>query len=703
MALRDRINRCLALAALAAAAVVGAVVGLISALPSTPTEGGRTSYGIASLATLLAIAVFVVILWAALRRRLVQPIERLAIDADTAAATGAIPDGGGAEHGWIAGPARAVRALIQRLAVATGERQAAISAATAASEADKRRLGVILSELSEGIIAASADHRILLYNRAAHAILEQVGDVGLGRKLFSLIAGEPVLHTLDLLSSVKAREGTPGTSDDAMPFVCATADGRRLLRLRMKLLSAAEGVPGGYVLTLDEATRELALGERHQAAWRAAIDELRSPVTNLRAAAETLAAFPEMEKERARALEHVVRAESEILARRIAALEHDRPEFAAERWPMADVSSADLFGCLIRRLAEANGPTLTMVGMPLWLKADSFALLLALEAIVDRLRRATGAAAFDIEALLADRRIYIDLTWSGRAVGVGAIAAWREDALGAAEAGQTLGQVLDRHGSEMWSRDKGPGLAFLRLSVPSPDRLQFVPQAGSLPPRPEFYDFALPDRRWPAANGATKLRDLMCVAIDTETTGLSPRGGDEIVAIGAVRVVNGRVLTGETFSRLVNPGRSIPQSSVRFHGITDAMVADEPPLAVVLPQLKRFVADAILVGHNIGFDLKFLELKEAEIGIRFDNPFIDTLLISHYLYDDPVDHSLDAIAARLGIGIQSRHSAVGDALATATVFVRQIELLEARGITTLQELLRASAMVFKVRAHQANF
>jgi DNA polymerase-3 subunit epsilon len=702
MTLQGSVDRCLATAALAAVAILGAVLGAIIAVAPPETDGDRQRLAIMSFGCLLALGISLGIAWLALHRRLVRPLARLASEADSAAVAATAPTMDAGRYGWVAGAAKAVLGLMRRLSAANEERQAAVASATAASEADKHRLGVILSELSEGLIAASSDHRIVLYNQAAHAILQPTGEVGLERNLFSLIAGEPVRHTLELLSIAESRDGSRHGAGDAIPFVSATADGRRLLRLRMKSLSAADGVPGGYVLTLSEATRELASAERREAVLRGAIEGLRSPVANLRAAAETLAAYPDMEPERRSALEQVVRAESDVLARRIAFLEHDRHDLAVERWPMADIFSADLFNCLIRRLADAGGCAVTMVGMPLWFKADSFALLLALEALIGLLRRATGAAAFDIESLLADRRIYIDLTWRGQAIAAGTLAGWRDTALGEAATGPTVGQVLDRHGSEMWSREARPGTAFLRLSVPAPDRPQFVPRAEALPPRPEFYDFALPDRR-PATNGATALRDLLCVAVDTETTGLSPSAGDEIVAIGAVRIVKGRVLTGETFARLVNPSRPIPPSSTRFHGITDAMVADKPPLAVVLPQLKRFVADAVLVGHNVGFDLKFFELKEADCGVRFDNPFIDTMLISHYLYGSAVDHGLDAIGERLGIGIRARHTAVGDALATAAIFVRQIDLLEARGVTSLEALLRVSAMVFRVQANKASF
>ena len=228
------------------------------------------------------------------------------------------------------------------------------------------------------------------------------------------------------------------------------------------------------------------------------------------------------------------------------------------------------------------------------------------------------------------------------------------------------------------------------------------PAEAGPPALPACYDFDLgppPD----AARAEQPLARLGYAVFDTETTGLAPSAGDEIVAIAAVRIVNGRLLHHEHFHSLVNPHRPIPPASQRFHGISDAMVADQPDLAVVLPRFRDFVADDVLVAHNAAFDLAFLRRKEAATGVRLDNPVLDVLLLSSWLHPQLPDQTLEGTARRLGVTVTARHTALGDALVTAHIFLRLLPLLAARGVTTLGQALAVSEQVADVRRQQARF
>ena len=227
---------------------------------------------------------------------------------------------------------------------------------------------------------------------------------------------------------------------------------------------------------------------------------------------------------------------------------------------------------------------------------------------------------------------------------------------------------------------------------------------NNLPARPEYTQFDIYDHPMHLDElGGRALKSLSFVVFDTETTGLRPSHGDEIIAIAGVRVVDGDIKTGEPFTRLVNPGREIPKASIRFHGITDHMVKDEAGIGDVLPEFRDFVGDAVLVAHNAAFDMKFLKLKEAQTKTVFDHLVLDSLLLSVFLEPESRNHGLDAIAERLGVEVEGRHTALGDSLVTARVFLRMLDMLEARGIRTLGQAIEVSSRISHVRKMQKRF
>ncbi|KAA8605863.1 3'-5' exonuclease [Salipiger aestuarii] len=206
--------------------------------------------------------------------------------------------------------------------------------------------------------------------------------------------------------------------------------------------------------------------------------------------------------------------------------------------------------------------------------------------------------------------------------------------------------------------------------------------------RPLVYDFDLITRQVPGTVEETPLAQLVCTVFDSETTGLLPHK-DEVVQIGAVRVLNGRIVPGEVFDLLVDPGIPIPPASSRVHKVTDAMVAGAPDIGEAGRRFHRFAKDSVIVAHNAPFDMAFLRRHRARMGVAWDHPILDTVLLSAVLFGASQPHTLDALSKRLDVDIpaQLRHTALGDAHATAQVLVRMIPMLEARGMTTFGDVL----------------
>ncbi|MEJ6401964.1 3'-5' exonuclease [Yoonia sp. 2307UL14-13] len=214
-------------------------------------------------------------------------------------------------------------------------------------------------------------------------------------------------------------------------------------------------------------------------------------------------------------------------------------------------------------------------------------------------------------------------------------------------------------------------------------------QNDKIKPRPLVFDFALINAAEAKDIATSPIRNLCYVPFDTETTGLSVEH-DAIVQLGAVRVLNGRIVDGEVLNAYVNPGRPIPPSSTRIHNVTDADVADAPDIGEVGRRFHHFARDAVLVAHNAPFDIGLLRASEKQMGVEWTHPVLDTVLLSAVVFGVSEQHSLDALCDRLSINIppDQRHTALGDARATAEVLVKLLPLLEAKGHRTLGQLIQ---------------
>lgn len=704
LGLRFRVFLLFAFIALAVPALLGASLWLASGRldgnsgPPLVLFGGAAGFALVGLITWV---------WLRFDVGVVAPIQSLVRDLQTVTHSNPDHEIRSDQAHYLGRLFSAARDMGEALNAVRKDVAEEIVRATREAEEQRIRLESVLRDLHEGVMICNFDHQILLYNQRALQILHLTTELGLGRSLFSVVNRQPFLHALEQLSDNLAQ-----AEDNLDPFdlpalvVCATVDGRYILEGRVSLIvEPGEGTASGYVVTFQDATGKLAVLGRRDRLLREAIDGLRRPLANLRAATEMLAGDMDLEPEDRKEFEGVLGSECEALSQHLEGMNEEYRDLVTGHWPMSDVYSANLLNCVVRRLRDERLIEAVMTGMPVWLHCDSHSAVELLDYMIHQVSAHCKADAFDLEASSARRRCYIDICWQGDVVPSNILESWLDETLEEQLGGLTGRDVLERHRADVWCEAHRDGWARLRLPLPAPveDRSPSKRAGKALPERPEFYDFDLLKRAAISAAADRPLRELTFVVFDTETTGLEPSSGDEIISIAGVRIVNGRILTGESFSELINPRRGIPRNSIRFHGITEEMVRDKPHIEQVLPRFHEYVGDAVLVAHNAAFDLKFLSLKQDQCGVNFENAVLDTVLLSAYLHDHTNQHTLDAVAERFGVEIQGRHTALGDSLVTAGVFLKMIELLEARDVTSLGEAIEASNRIVEIRRQQARY
>jgi DNA polymerase-3 subunit epsilon len=695
-----------------ALAVIGAMV-LLARQGEALRLDHFVLFGGAAAAVVLGLATWV---WLKFDERVARPLLAVANHLRAAAharAERAMP-AGTARHLGPLGPA--VGELTAAMAEARREVDRTIAEATARTEEQRQQLATILRDLQQGVVICNLEHQVLLYNQRALEILHVAGDIGLGRSFFGVVTAQPFRHALVRLANrFSSGRHTDHPDGLACLVIGATKLGNYTLKGRVSLTvgrdpAGPEGEraerPVGYVVIFEDVTDELAAGIWRDRMLHDVTSDMRQRIANLGMIGDLLTLGEPIDADELAAAREAFLADGRILAERLDRLDEISSDLLSSAWPMTQVHSKTLLDLIVDRRSEGRNLAVETGGDLVWLHCDSASVVDLVDRLLNRTAVHAGITTFSLAVTRNERRAYLDLAWVGAPVPVRELEAWLEERLDEGLGAITGRDVLNRHKTDLWCEPAGDGGARLRLPLTTV-AIDTNRSRGAvrLESRPEFYDFDLFGRSVPADLGEAPLRALTFVVFDTETTGLEPSGGDKIVQLAGVRIVNGRLLRGEVFNSLVHPGRPIPSVAAKVHGITDAMVATADPIGAVLPRFHRFVGDAVLVAHNAAFDMKFLTLEQDATGVVFTNPVLDTVLLGAAVFGAEESLTLDTLAERFDIRIASeeRHTALGDALATGHTLLKLLDLLEAAGVRTLKQAFEASEQQAAIRRAQGKY
>jgi len=598
-----------------------------------------------------------------------------------------------------------------------GNEKAQIVRETARLEEEKNTLAAVISGLPEGVVICNPEGQILLYNKRARLLLSRGSRaddehyisarlLGLGRSVFGVVDKHLIVHALDEMMYAICHKKENIFYQFIIPGV-----NNMLLRIQAIPILRENREMYGFILVLYDITQQVQSAAKRDIFMESLTVYSRSSIGAIRAAIETMDAYPDMPATEKEHLQKVILDESVVLSRRLDRLETETRSSGDSQWPLDNMRCRDLADAVKKKAEEKLAVTVILekTAENMLFKGDRLALVYTICFLIARIKETQGTKRFvyrtqEKEMQKNDRFLLIDLIWPGSVLPLETLRQWQDRELMIRDEGLPLRMkdVLERHGAEIWPQSETATRACLRLLFPSAsvaeeNECQWRPRI-SLENRPEFYDFDLFNQPGQVPDlDNLPLTKLSYTVFDTETTGLNPNGGDSIISMGALRIINNRLLYDEYFDQLVNPERPLPPESIRFHGIQPEMLEGQPTIEKVLPRFQRFAEGTVLVAHNAAFDMRMLQIKEASTGIRFINPVLDTLLLSAVVHPSHTDHNIEDIARRLGIRVVGRHTALGDAIATAEIFIKIIPLLEQKGIHTLKEARLASQKTYYAR------
>lgn len=537
-------------------------------------------------------------------------------------------------------------------------------------EKEKNLLAAIMAELPQGVIICNNNGRILLFNSLAKETFTQGASlkaakhfIGLGRSVFHLIDKELVVHSLD---EIEERLNN-GRQSVGSYFITPIITGHLISIETIPMLDKERQITG-FILMFQDVTDRI---DQYDITYKHLLS-LKKDLSDKK-------------------IIHKYEEMSEIILDSIITHLPLTKLFLPDFIKTIQLRAKSLHG--IEIIFENRNSSSRII-------VDTYSFTAAFVFLIKNLFDFTQIKEFDLLSFPGKKTVVFEITWTGKPIAkhrIENILSMRINAL------PSLFYVLKQNQAELQIISDNKDQCS-KINIIANAELKTPLKRKHRPPvitesRPEFYDFDLfkiDDDNIDLLD--TRLDKITYTVFDTETTGLNPDGGDEIISIAAVRIVNNRIVYQDIFEELIDPKRDIPIESYKIHGINYEMVAGKKSINEILPVFKQFVSeDTVLLGHNIAFDMKMLKVKEKATDIKFLNPVVDTLLLSAVLHPIHKQHDMENIARRLGVNIIARHTALGDAIATAEIFLKLLPILNSNGILTLNDAIKASKTTYYAR------
>jgi DNA polymerase-3 subunit epsilon len=578
-----------------------------------------------------------------------------------------------------------------------------IIGASQKGEKERNLLAAIMAELPYAVIICNKNGRILLFNNLAKKLFTSPSSmdrvkhfIGLGRSIFHFFDKERIAHAIDEIEERINSQKTSLTSYFITPMYTDL-----LLSVETMPVLDHDNRLNGFILNIHDISDDVKKYETinkqmltFEQTLAAGFEQTRSLVRDLQDLSDIEDTTNQLvAREIVRILEDLTQQFNQTS---ISIMDHN-----LSRLPLTRLSLPMFLFGLQKKTARDHNIRINIINKSKGRRiiADSYSLTAAFIFIVTNLSQITGQKEFDMTVQNFSGKMTFDLIWEGppaSQIQVENILTKKIRTL------PSLGYVLkqNRAAFKIISKNRQTCSQIRIFAAAELKSIPIKKKRGAIHvgSRPEFYDFDLfqmDDTRSDLLN--RNLTEIIFSVFDTETTGLDPDGGDEILSIGAVRIVNNQIVRHDVFEELIDPKRDIPLESYKIHGISHDMVEGKPVIETVLPLFKIYAYDTVLVGHNIAFDMKMLKVKEKVANTSFTNPMLDTLLLSAMLHPLDTHHDMETIANRLGVNIIGRHTALGDAMATAEIFLKLVPILNANGIFTLKNAIDASQKTYYAR------